>query len=51
MYKLSAFLANLEKAYRDNDTLTIGGGLFEPDDYLPVIELLRETLRKELNHE
>jgi hypothetical protein len=51
MYKLSAFLANLEKAHRDNDTLTIGGGLFEPEDYLLIIELLNETLRKGLNHD
>lgn len=35
---LDTFLANLKKAIRDNETVTIGGGIFTPDE-------LREILR------
>jgi hypothetical protein len=37
---LDTFLANLKKAIRDNETVTIGGGVFTPDELREILKAI-----------
>lgn len=41
---LKTFLANLKKAIRDNENVTIGGGIFTPAELRQILEVIERDL-------
>lgn len=41
---MKTFIANLKKAIRDNENVTIGGGVFTPDELREILEVLERDL-------
>lgn len=44
MDDVSTFIANLKKAIANREDVTIGGGIFNRDELLPVLRLLQEAV-------